>query len=472
MISLRSRNVRTRLTVWLVAVLAAVLVLYISIVFAFQYALLTNQIYHDEVQDVETVEGLLAFDSSGALTLRQDYHSHPQSRLLTDRLMEVRDLSGAVLYRSETLHGMTLGGPFSLHEGTTSFDRREVRIADGTRVLLISHRHPVQGRVVLIRLGYSLTPLWERMTVFLSLLMLALPVTLLIAGYAGYRVAKGTLMPLYQMASRAEQITASNLHDRLELENEHDELGYMGRVVNHLLDRLEQSFLQLQRFTADAAHELRTPLASIRSIGELALSQEIPQSVHGEAISSMLEETARLNQTIEGLLLLARAETIDPSDKMNLNLPDLVNESVDLLDAVLAERSMSVRQSGWEDGFGQVFVERAFVRATLLNVVHNAVKFAPDGSTILVIYAQHMREDTLIQSVAIQDAGPGVPAAERMRVFDRFYTGARKQGNGKAGSGLGLSIAKLAIERNHGRIYFEDVPVGTVCCIELPVSPI
>src|SRR5882724_1957800 len=102
------RELRGRLTLWYVAVLAAILGIYIVLVFPFQYAVVTRQIYHDEVQDIVTVEGLLFFDSQGTLHLRQDYFSHPHSLLLIDRLMEVRDLSGAVLYRSPTLNGMAL----------------------------------------------------------------------------------------------------------------------------------------------------------------------------------------------------------------------------------------------------------------------------------------------------------------------------------------------------------------------------
>ena len=309
MIPFRGNRIRTRLTFWYVTTLTAVLAIYIVTVFAFQYALLKHQIYHDEVQDVETVEGLLYFSPDGSLHLNQSYHSHASSLLLTDRLMEVRDLSGTVLYRSATLRGMALGGSVTPTEGDQDYNQHVASLADGARALVISHRHPVQGRMVLIRLGYGLTPLRERMVRFFLLLLLAVPLTLLLAGFVGYQVARRALSPLQAMANRTEQITASNLHERLQLANEADELGQMGRVVNQLLARLEHSFHQLQRFTENAAHELRTPLASIRSVGEQALVEDASRLSHREAIGSMLEETARLHQTIEGLLLLAKTES-------------------------------------------------------------------------------------------------------------------------------------------------------------------
>ena len=467
---LRFRNVRTRMTVWLVAVLAAVLAFYIVIVFGFQYILLTNQIFHDEVQDVETVEGLFSFDAQGHLWLRDDFHTKPQSHLLTDRLMEVQSLSGEVLYRSDTLQGAALGGPIFDGEGTDSFDRRVVRTDRGVSVLLISHQHPVQGHMLLIRLGYSLTPLWQRMLVFFGLLMFALPVTLILAGYASYRTAKRVLRPLDNMALRTEQISASNLHDRLYLENEHDELGHMGRVVNHLLERLEQSFQQLQRFTADAAHELRAPLSAIRSVGEAALAHEGPHVPEREAISSMLEENNRLSQTVESLLLLARADAMHMiAEKSYFRLPEIVDEVVDLLEALLDERSIKVNQIDRDQGLGWVSAERMLIRAALINVMHNAIKFSPPGSDIVVSYSQRTRGSNPMQHVLIQDSGVGIPVAELHRVFDRFYTGSSREGAGKTGSGLGLSIAKLAVERNRGDIYFEQNTFGAACCIDLPV---
>ncbi|HTF66554.1 MAG TPA: hypothetical protein VK638_28110, partial [Edaphobacter sp.] len=166
-------NLRSRLTFWYVGVLAVLLVVYATLVFAFQYVVLTKQIVHDEIQDVETVEGLLFFDEAGTLQLRQDYYSRPQSHLLIDRMMEVRDPSGIVLYRSPTLKGMSLGGPTRPGEGGADFGERLTRLDDGTHVLLISHIHGMDNRQLLIRLGYSLAPLRERMFQFLAVLLIA-----------------------------------------------------------------------------------------------------------------------------------------------------------------------------------------------------------------------------------------------------------------------------------------------------------
>jgi signal transduction histidine kinase len=467
----RPTNIRTRLAVWFVAILAGILTVYIVAVFAFQYVLLERQIFHDEIQDVETVEGLLYFDAQGALHLEDKYHSRPQSHLVEDRLMEVRDQSGTILYRSNTLQGMILGGSAFPDEGAASYNERRIKLADGTRVLLISHLHPVQNKLVLIRLGYNLAPLHERMLHFFFLLLLATPFGLVLAGFAGYSIAKRALRPLELMAERAEQITAVKLHERIVVENPEDELGHMARVLNHLLERLEQAFIQLQRFTADAAHELRTPLSSLRMMGEISLQEDLGSSEYQKVIGSMLDETIRLNQTIEGLLLLAKAEVGLPELGWHpFSLPDLVTEVLTLLDVLLDEKRVTVHEEGRDKLHAPLVADRTLVRVAFLNVLHNAIKFTAEGSALDIRYSLVERSGKGFQVVRIQDDGPGIPPGEYDRVFERFFTSGSVHTFASSGAGLGLSIAKLIVERNGGLIYFEErsSQPGSACCIELP----
>jgi heavy metal sensor kinase len=463
------KQLRTRLTLWYVAVLAVVLGFYVILVLAFQYALVTRQIYHDEIQDVVTVEGLLFFDSQGTLQLQHNYFSHPRSHLLIDRLMEIRDPSGVVLYRSPTLNGISLGGPSLPNEGLESFNERVVKLADSSHVFVISHTHSMQGRTVLIRLGYSLVPFHERMLQFLGILLIALPMTLLLAGLAGYAIAKRALLPLGLMAARAEKITANNLQDRLEIENPDDELGHMGRVLNHLLQRLEESFVQLHRFTADAAHELRTPLASLRTVGELALRGENTVEGYREAIGSILEESLRVNQTIEGLLLLAKAEATQlGSEGTPFSLVELTEEILSVLEVLIEDRHILVEQSGQKLTPAIVLADRRLVRAAIMNILHNAVKFSPAGSALRIDFTTYESTRRFVQ-LSVHDQGPGISPSEYERVFDRFFTSAHRETASMSGSGIGLSVAKLVIERNGGEIFFDSaVSEGARCVVRLP----
>jgi heavy metal sensor kinase len=466
-LTLKPTNLRTRLTLWYVGVLALLLIIYATVVLVFQYGMLTRQLYHDEVQDVVTVEGLLFFDETGDLRLTQNYFSRPQSHLLVDRLMEVRDLSGNVLYRSPTLHDISLGGPLRPGEGDAGFDEQLIKLTDGSHAFVVSHIHTMQGRTVVIRLGYDLGPLRARMYQFFLLLLIAIPLALVFAAFAGQSIAKRALRPLEQMTSRAERITASNLGDRLDVANERDELGKMARVFNHLLERLEQTFRQLQRFTADASHELRTPLAAIRTISEVALEKPTDAEAYREALGSVLEESSRLNQTVDSLLLLARAESTPPGESQPVFVfGDVVTEVITLLEVLGEERSVNIIQKHLELASVEVRADRSLMRIALMNVVHNALKFSPPGSAITISFT---RTSASWLQASIQDEGPGIPSGEYAKVFDRFFTSSDHSTANISGVGLGLSIAKLVVERAGGLIGFdEDFHRGARCVISLP----
>lgn len=462
-------TLRTRLTLWYLAVLALLLVVYAVVVLGFQYALLTRQLYHDEVQDVVTAEGLLYFDGAGKLQFSQNYFSRPQSHLLVDRLMEVRSLDNSVLYRSETLRGMALGGPLKAGEGDVGFNERILRLDDGSHVFVVSHIHSMQGRTVVIRIGYSLVPLRARMVQFLIVLLIAIPLALALAGTVGQYIAKRALRPLERMAAHAEQITVSNLSDRLDAGNDHDELGQMARVFNHLLQRLEGAFSQLQRFTSDAAHELRTPLAAMRTIGEVALERKDSPEAYREALESVLEEVNSLDQTVASLLLLAKAESAARSGaEFSFVFNDLLREVTSLLKVLGEERSIRLVQDRSDLGNASITADRNLMRIALINVLHNALKFSPSFGVIRIGF-DHLSDPSRLK-VSVQDEGPGISAGEHGRVFDRFFTSASSETAHQSGTGLGLSTAKLIIERSGGQIFFEQqAEEGAHCVIVLPM---
>jgi signal transduction histidine kinase len=367
--------------------------------------------------------------------------------------------------------GMPLGGPNKRGEGDADFDPRIVWLQDGSHAFVISHIHSMQGRTLLIRLGYSLVPLRDRMLQFLLLLLIAIPVALLLAAISGQIIAKRALRPLQEMATRAEGITASNLNQRLSIVNPKDELGQMGRVFNHVLDRLEQAFNQLQRFTADAAHELRTPLAALRTIGEVALERGQGSAEYKEALGNILEETGRLNETIESLLLLARAEaTGSEGGKTVFVASELVNEVLSLLEVIMEERRISVVQESESLGRAYIRANRGLLRIAIVNILHNAFKFSPNESVLRISYSRLENAAPQLQ-VTFQDQGPGIAPGEHQQVFERFFTSPAHDTASKSGSGLGLSVAKLVIDRIGGEIRFDqEAQVGAKCIMTLPIS--
>jgi heavy metal sensor kinase len=463
---LRFTNVRHRLTLWYVGVFGLVLLLFISAATVLEYWQLTRQIYHAEIQDIETAEGLLAFAPDGRLVLHEEYHNHPQSILLLDRYMEVLTPSGQVLLRNAKLQGQDLGGPPFPDEGLNSYHERRVRLADGTRLLLISHIHSIGDRPLLIRLAYSSAPIEHGVLQFLSLLLLAVPPALLVAGLAGYRMAYKALQPLQKMALRAETITASDLDQRLPVDNPNDELGHMARVFNELLQRLQNSFETLKRFTADASHELRTPLSSIRSVGEVGLQRLHTPEEYRDTIGSMLEEVTRLTQMVDGLLSISRADAGQVVlHKTTFLVLDLVREVVALLGLLAEEKGQPIRIEG--EAELAVHADRLVLQRGLANILENAIKYGPSASEISLCAARN--GDSV--EISVEDSGEMIPEDLREKVFERFFRIDASRSRQAGGSGLGLAIAKWAIETNGGAIILRPGRQGgNLFLIRLPAA--
>jgi len=472
MMRLRLTYIRDRLTLWYVGIFGIVLAIYICGACALQYWQLSDQLHHAEIEDLETVEGLLYFTPDGRLFLHEDYHSHPESRLLLDRYMEVFSPDGQVLFRNDRLHGMDMGGIPKPREGVVGYQSNRMRLADGTTVLAISHLHLFQGKPLLIRLAYSTEPLKQRLFEFLGLLLLAMPLALVAAGFAGYRVAGKAINPLEQMARQTEQITAQRLNERIPVVNPDDEFGHMARVLNGLLARLSESFEKLQHFTSDVSHELRTPLAAIRSVGEVGLQEDHSTEKYRDIIGSMLEEVARLTAMIDTLLTIAHADSGEVHlQRTVFKLSDLVQESIAVV-GVLAEDK---RQTIVVDGQSQpsISADRNFLRMAVINLLDNAVKYSPPGSAIRLHLSDGDAASDLAQFVelAIEDEGPGIPEDKAARVFDRFYRIDEWRTRDAGGAGLGLAIAKWAVETHGGTIDLKPrLPNGCVFNIRLPIA--
>jgi heavy metal sensor kinase len=471
-VTFRLRNIRTRLTLWYIAIFGLLFVAYISTACFVQYWQLKQELYHAQIQDMETVQGLLYFTADGQLSLHQEYFNRPESRLLLDRLLEVLDANGHVLFRNDKLGRNALGGRLLPNEGVHGFSPRSLRLADGTPVLVISHLHVLGETPVLIRLAYSTEPLRLQSLHLLGLLTLLLPIALIAAGFAGYRFAIKVLDPLEQMARLTEHITARRLNERIPVRNPDDELGHMALVLNGLLARLGESFEQLQRFTSDVSHELRTPLAAIRSVGEVGLQEEHDVEKYRDIIGSMLEEVAKLTAMIDTLLTIAHADSgAIQLQQTTFPLMDLVEEAVAVVGVLAEDKQQTVSVGG--DPAALVHADRSFLRMALVNLLDNAVKYSPSGSTIQVtLRRDHNHSGTgCFVELAIQDQGPGIPESAQQRVFDRFYRMDEARTHDSGGFGLGLPIAKWAVEAHGGTIHVKaSFPTGAIFCIKLPVA--
>ena len=462
MISIHRRHIRTRLTLWFTSVLAAVLLLYTAAACFLLLRDLRSQLIRHAIQDLETVEGLLSFTRDGRLQFRDDYHNHPESRRVLERLLEVRTPEGKVLFRNDLLHGRTLGDTVLPREGEGGYSERGFVLSDGSRVQLVSRRHSIDGHPTIIRVAYSEAPLWAQFRSDLTALTLPLPLILLVTGIGGYLLAGRSLRPIQELARKAEEIRSDRLHERLPVVESDGEIADLSRVFNSMLVRLQQSFEQLRRFTSDASHELRTPLAAMRSVGEVGLQKPLTAAGYQDVIGSMLEEANRLTRLVDSLLTIARADAgqiqLDASDMSSV---DLVRECGSLLEVLLEEKKQELRL---EISANPVIKgDRILLRQALVNIVHNAIKHTPVHGKITVRVLCDAEQRSIID---VEDSGPGVPGPELDKLFDRFYRVEEGRSRDSGGTGLGLAIARWNVEAHGGTITAFNAP-GSGCLFRI-----
>jgi heavy metal sensor kinase len=463
--SIAPRRLRTRLTLWYVGTLAAVLALYlvgVSLLLVWQMDGVLKKL---AAEDLETVKGLLYFQPDGQVGVREDYHHHTDWKQVQERFLEILAPDGSVLYRNARLGDRALGGQPFAGEGENGYSGRTVRLSDRTRVVLISRKYDLQGQTILIRAGYDEDLIWNEVKGTLLVLILASPLVFAGTAYAGYKMVGRTLEPVTIMANRAEQINSERLSERLSVETPEDELGHLARVFNAMLARIEQSFEQLRRFTADASHELRTPLAAMRSIGEVRLGNPATPEEYRDTIGSMLEEVNRLTSVVENLLILSRADAGQIQLHVSIfPLVGLVREAAALLEVLIDEKHLQFTLAG-DENIG-VQADRLYVRQAIVNILHNAVKFTPEGGSIEARVACNGRS---LAELSIRDSGPGISEAHVAKIFNRFYRVDNAREGHDRGAGLGLSIAQWAVQANNGEIGVANSSVaGSTFWIRLP----
>jgi len=325
----------------------------------------------------------------------------------------------------------------------------------------------VLGRSVIIRVFRDETEMRRTLREIIEVSLLGFPLAGALAAIGGYVVATRSLAPLDAMAQQARRITSESLSKRLPNLNPNDELGRLATVFNETLTRLEGSFAELQRFTADASHELRSPLTALRAVGEVALRDGNDPAMLRETIASMLEEAERLTDLVDALLTLARMDaTKADTTREHVNIAALLEEIRDQFEVLAVEKSQTLAITSHHNVAVQT--DRTLLRLALVNLVHNAIQHSPSNSKISVAAARHPRG----VEISVSDSGPGIAPQYQEKIFEPFFRiDKARSRSGGGGVGLGLAIAKRAVERNGGQIIIDsDSNRGSVFRIELPWS--
>jgi heavy metal sensor kinase len=355
----------------------------------------------------------------------------------------------------------------------------EVVAADGRR-LFVSKGYPSTGRGFRRHEGTVKTSAEESFTVRLALseepfrlalrqleiyFALFVPPVLALAGVLGFLFVRRTLTPVGRIRRQAERISRANVSERVPVPSGSGEFRELALTFNEMLDRLDRAFQDLHNFAADAAHELRTPLATLRAEIDTAIQQPRSLEEHERMLTSFAEEVTRMNRVVSDLFTLAKMDMRQYAlHKERVELGELLDEARDVWESPAEEGGIEILREGPPI---MMAGDPAALRRVFMNLIENAIKYNRPGGKI------HLSTERLPDKirVRVRDTGMGIAPEDLPRLFKRFYRVDKARSRDSGGAGLGLAICKSFVEAHGGTIGVESVSgAGTTFTLEFPAD--
>lgn len=378
-------------------------------------------------------------EAEGERATRQDGQIYV--RLLDENGSPVMETAGMGVELATTV--FPDAGPVGAEPGPST----EVHTPAGKTFLVVAVRAALGrsgGRSRVIQLAFDRTYEEALLSGYRRNLLLVLGVALVACALVGYRIARRGLRPVAAIAATACRIRATTLHERIDAGRYPAELSALAGTFNEMLDRLQQSFSRLGRFSADIAHELRTPVNNLRGEAEVALGKPRSPEEYRDVLGSCLEECGRLSHMIDSLLFLARAEHPETqAAKEPLDVGRELSAIREFYEAAAGERGITLRVGSGEGVVGHL--DRTLFQRAVGNLVANALAHTGPGGVVTLSAAR----DGPAVRVEVADTGCGIPACHLPHVFDRFYRVDESRSNASGRVGLGLAIVK-SIAGLHG----------------------
>jgi two-component system heavy metal sensor histidine kinase CusS len=453
------KSIGTRLALWYAGVSTATLVC----LFVAGYYLLNQHL----------VNGL---DLLNATEFEQIKSSlGPNAASLTPPEMEERMRSTAelasVLFYVE-IHGKNKGVLFS----SRNLSGHALPDVPGKRVFSVESEGIGELRVgefilgpLDVMIGTSMDQVRKVMVGYAEISLILVCLMLVFSLITGLVLSRAAMRPVRLIQETANHIRSDNLSERIPVADVQDEISNLARLLNEMFDRLELSFNQIRRFTSEASHELKTPLSLVRLHAENLLMEGGLTPAQEEAVQLQLEEITRLNKIIEELLFLSRAEAQAVRLDYRREDPGPFLQSFAQDARALAEHRGMTFEARIE-GHGRVDFDPKWLRQVLFNLLQNALNVSPAGGKIT------LDSEFTVESwrVALEDQGPGVPAPQRERIFERFVRLESRGAPEVKGSGLGLAISRSIIGLHRGTIWAEAAHHGGGLRVvfELPIGEI
>src|SRR5580704_6797304 len=454
--------IRLRLTAWYFAVLAVVLSAFgVSAYIEMRHSI--HRTVDEELQiRAEGVHQLIerTIQRGAEDDLQEGLREHTELRQ-GGALLQVSDEQGNWLYRSTVMSDYGVPRPATIPRRATEFLGKDVPLRIWTKKVSVG------GQFYLIQSAFEMDDFYEALDHFALLLYISIPTLLLLAAAAGYWISTRALAPVDQITQTARTISAQNLSSRLAVPQTGDELQRLSETVNGMLERLEAAFKKITQFTADASHELRTPVAVMRTRAELSLRKARTADEYREVIAEVLAELEKTSKLIEQLMFLARADSgAETLHFAATNVSEVLREACHQGSALAEAKQIGFqeqisRDSMWIRG------DASSLRRLFLILIDNAVKYTPASGQVEV----SLQRNDGYAVAQVRDTGIGISETDLPNVFERFYRADKARTRETGGVGLGLSIGRWIAEVHAGTIEVRSSPGrGSIFQIRLPIA--
>lgn len=424
-----------------------------------------DQFLLDETKEMERV---LSQDSKEAYSLTR-FEDDVMPRKHYPFVFQILDPDGKTLYHSRDFWkvGYEHKERVLVNARNKKVTREKIR-SPRTRIPYLIISTPVyrDGKLTeIIQLGTHLRFVRKNLSHFRNNILIALLIVLVLGVLGGWILARRSLSPIGYIASKARSITSENLTERLHPRETGDEMDDLIHTINEMIARLETSFKRMAEFTADASHELKTPICAMRGEAEVLLLKARTPEEYQEGLAHFIEQFDRLNQMINDLILLSKFDTSQAELKMvPLRLDLLIKELCHLFQVLADQKEIALEIDTLKEV--RVVGDKVRLQQLFTNLIDNAIKYTPEGSIRVTV---EKKDGAAL--VKIKDTGIGIPKEEHAKIFKRFYRVDKSRSKETGGVGLGLSIAGWIANAHHGRIEVEsELNQGSTFIVYLPIQ--
>ncbi len=458
-------SIGVRLTLWYLAIFAVAQLIFGAGMWFILRGNLLDLLDDDLEAQVDDLKSFLqAQEKDASIAKLREEVNESYSIEHTGDYLELYVDGANLLYRSKFLqdHPFPLLSPDQVHDRVV----RNRRVGHQHFRFVFQRLAGVNGHDYLVEMGLPADDVAQTLWMFRTYLLMFAPLLLLVAAAVGFWMSRRALAPVDAIVRSAREIGGTNLNSRLQKLETGDELQRLSDTLNEMLDRIEEAFRRITQFTADASHELRTPVSLIRTEAELALRRPRAEAEYQSSLQNILTESERTTGLIEQLLSLARSDSgRETLHFAPVNLGDQLQRVASDWEKVASIRQLQFSVQGAREEI-LVMADPSALRRLMDILLDNAMKYTPANGTVRMA----LTRENQVAVIAVHDSGAGISSEDQPKIFERFYRADSARASVR-GSGLGLAIAEWIVQQHRGSIHVESqMGKGTTFYVELALA--